>query len=284
MIASFVITLREGIEAALIIGIIAAYLAKIGRRDLNKYLYIGTGSALIASIIVAFIFRELYGGFEGKAEEIFEGVVMLFATLVLTYMIFWMSKHAYLIKGELQEKIDVAISSKQLFGIAGIAFVSVFREGVETVLFLGASAIISPTDTLIGFFGGLFFVVALAVLLLKGSYRLDYKKFFIYTSIILILFAAGLTAHGIHELQEANVLPVFVEHLWDINPPVNPDGSYPLLHENGVIGSLMKSLFGYNGNPSLLEVLSYSGYWLTVGLYVFKTNYRAKQGEILTSI
>ncbi|MFQ6050693.1 MAG: FTR1 family protein [Candidatus Hydrothermarchaeota archaeon] len=276
MLVSFIITLREGMEAALIIGIIAAYLAKIGRRDLNKFLYIGTASALIASIVVAFIFKGLYGGFEGKAEKLFEGVVMLFAATVLTYMIFWMSRQAYLIKGELQEKIDFAISSRHLFGIASIAFLSVFREGVETVLFLGTLAMISPADTLIGFFGGLVSVIVLGVLLLKGTYRLDYRKFFIYTSTILIFFASGLTAQGVHELQEANVLPVFVEHLWDINPALNPDGSYPPMHEKGIIGSTMKSLFGYNGDPSLLEAFSYLIYWLIVGLYVFKINEKGR--------
>jgi high-affinity iron transporter len=90
--------------------------------------------------------------------------------------------------------------------------------------------------------------------------KINLKRFFNMTGILLILFAAGLVAYGVHELQEAGIIPTFVEHLWDINPPVNPDGTYPLLHENGYGGSVLKGLFGYNGNPSLLEVLSYVTY------------------------
>jgi high-affinity iron transporter len=86
------------------------------------------------------------------------------------------------------------------------------------------------------------------------------------TSILLILFAAGLAAQGVHELQEAHVLPVVLEHVWDVNPPLNPNGSYPLLHENGALGSILKALFGYNGNPSLLELVTYLGYLLLVSV------------------
>jgi high-affinity iron transporter len=165
MIASFVITFREALEAALIISIIAAYLAKIGRRDLNKYLFIGMGGAIIASIASAFLFMTTYGGLEGKAEKIFEGVATLTAAAVLTYMIFWMARHAIEIKGELQQKVDVAISRGAMYGIATIAFISVFREGVETVLFLGAAAIQSPGDTLTGVLLGITSVVVLSILL-----------------------------------------------------------------------------------------------------------------------
>jgi high-affinity iron transporter len=270
MIASFVITFREALEAALIISIIAAYLAKIGRRDLNKYLFLGTGGAIIASIAGAFLFMTAYGGLEGKAEKIFEGVATLTAAGVLTYMIFWMARHAMEIKGELQEKVDIAVSRGALYGIAAIAFISVFREGVETVLFLGAAAIKSPGDTLTGVVLGIASVVVLAFLLFKGVYRLDLRKFFKYTSILLIVFAAGLTAYGVHELNEAGIIPPVIEHVWDINPPLNADGSYPLLHEKGAVGFIMKSLIGYNGNPSLTELMAYVAYWLFVGSYVLR--------------
>ncbi len=270
MIASFVITFREALEAALIIGIIAAYLAKIGRRDLNKYLFIGTGGAIIASIAVAFLFMTVYGGLEGKAEKIFEGVSTLTAAAVLTYMIFWMARHATEIKGELQQKVDIAVSRGAMYGIATIAFIAVFREGVETVLFLGATAMQSPGDTLTGIALGIASVVVLAILLFKGVYRLDLRKFFKYTSIILIVFAAGLTAYGVRELNEAGIVPPVIEHVYDINPPINEDGSYPLLHEKGAIGSILKSLIGYDGNPSLTELLAYAAYWLFVGSYVLR--------------
>lgn len=272
MITSFVITFREALEAALIVSIIAAYLVKIDRKDLTKYLYIGTGAALGASIIVAGVFSFIYGGLEGRAEEIFEGVATLTAAAVLTLMIVWMSKHAAEIKGELHSKVDSAISKGTVYGIFFVAFISVFREGVETVLFLGATAIQSPGDTLLGAGLGIGSVIVLSVLLFKGIYRLDIKKFFAYTGVILLVFAAGLTAYGVHELNEAGIIPEVIEHVWDINPPVNPDGTYPALHEKGSVGIIFKSLVGYNGNPSLTEVMAYVGYWLFIGSYVLRVN------------
>jgi high-affinity iron transporter len=280
VIASFIITLREGLEAALIIGVLAAYLAKIGRRDLNKYIYMGTGLAVMASIVVAGIFALVYGGLSGEAGELFEGIATLSASAVLTYMIFWMAKHSKEIKGELQRKVDIAISTGAVAGLVGVAFISVFREGVETVLFLGAIAFQDPIGTFTGLILGVAVAVGFAVMMFKGVYRLDIRKFFKYTSIILIVFAAGLTAYGVHELNEAGVIPPVIEHVWDINPPINPDGTYPLLHEKGAIGSILKSLFGYNGNPSLTEVLAYLGYWLIIGTYVMRS-YKYSEKEAL---
>jgi high-affinity iron transporter len=272
MISSFVITFREALEAALIIGILAAYLKKVDRSDLNKYLWIGTGVAILTSLIVAVLFTTVYGGLEGRAEEIFEGVATLSAAAVLTYMIFWMTKHSHELKGELHEKMDTAISKGEVYGIATVAFLSVFREGVETVLFLGATAITSPGDTILGALLGIGIVLVITYFMFEGIYLLDIKKFFKYTSIILLVFAAGLTAYGVHELNEAAVIPSVVEHVWDINPPLNADGSYPALHEKGSIGLILKSLIGYNGNPSLTEVLAYLGYWIFIGSYVFRTH------------
>ncbi len=271
MLASFLITFREALEAALIIGIIAAYIVKLGRKDLNRYLYLGVTGAIAASAIVALLFKLVYGELEGTAEQLFEGVASLTAAAVLTYMIFWMAGNSRKIKGDLQEKIDVSISKGHMFGIAALSFVAVFREGVETVLFLGALAVKSPFDTLIGFAAGVLSVVLLSYIMFKGIYRLDVSRFFKYTSILLILFSAGLTATAVHEFNEAGIIPPIIEHVWDINPPVNPDGSYPLLHENGLIGGSLKSLIGYNGNPSLTEVLAYIGYWFVTGFLVYRT-------------
>ncbi len=271
MLASFLITFREALEAALIIGIIAAYVAKIGRKDLNRYIYAGIIGAIVASMAVALVFKIVYGELKGTAEQLFEGAAALTAAVVLTYMIFWMAANSKKIKGEVQEKIDISISKGQMLGIAALSFIAVFREGVETVLFLGTLAINAPVDTLLGFAAGVAAVVLLAFVMFKGIYRLDVSRFFKYTSILLILFSAGLVALGVHELNEAGIISPVIEHVWDINPPLNPDGSYPLLHENGLIGSSLKSLIGYNGNPSLTEVLAYIGYWIIIGMYVYRT-------------
>ncbi|MDD5614820.1 MAG: FTR1 family protein [Candidatus Methanoperedens sp.] len=271
ILPSFIITFREALEAALIIGIIAAYIAKLGRKDLNSYLAAGIIAAVIASAGVALVFKTIYGGLEGTAEQLFEGAAALTAAAVLTYMIFWMAGSSKKIKGELQEKVDLSISNGQMIGIAVMSFIAVFREGVETVLFLGTLAINSPFDTLAGFTLGVLVVVLLSAVMFRGIYGLDPGRFFKYTSILLILFSAGMIAMGVHELNEAGIVPPVVEHVWDINPQVNPDGSFPLLHEKGAVGGILKSLIGYNGDPSLTEVLAYSGYWIIIGIFIYRT-------------
>ncbi len=271
MLPSFIITFREALEAALIIGIIAAYIGKLGRKDLNRYLAAGIIAAVIASVGVAVIFKAVYGGLDGTAEKLFGGAAALIAAAVLTYMIFWMAESSKKIKGELQEKVDLSISKGEMMGIAGLSFIAVFREGVETVLFLGTLAISSPVDTLAGFALGVLAVVLLSVFMFRGIYSLDMSKFFKYTSILLILFSAGMVAMGVHELNEAGVIPPVVEHIWDINPPMNPDGSYPLFHENGAAGGILKSLIGYDASPSLTQVLAYLGYWAIIGTFIFRT-------------
>jgi len=277
---SFLVAFRESLEAALIVVIIVAYLKKIGKTDLNRYLYIGTSAAIVASIILAWVIQVIYGGLGGIAAETFEGAASLTATAVLTYMIFWMAKNAQKIKGELQQKIDIAITKGQLFGIATLAFVAVFREGLETVLFLTATFFLDALGAMIGVLMGFVVVIILAMLLMKGVYKLDIRKFFKYTSIILIIFAAGLAGYGVHELIAAGKgagveFGILGQQAFNINPPMNPDGTYPLLHEKGFVGSILKALVGYDGDPEWLRILVYIGYWLIVGIYLLKT-YRKK--------
>ncbi|MCZ7402030.1 MAG: FTR1 family protein [Candidatus Methanoperedens sp.] len=282
MLASFLITFREALEAALIIGIISAYVAKIGRKDLNRYINIGIIGALIASLAVAMIFKTVYGDLSGTAEQLFGGTADLAAAIVLTYMIFWMANNSRQVKGEVQEKIDLSISKGNMLGIAGLSFIAVFREGVETVLFLGTLAINNPVDTISGFFIGLAAIIVLSFIMFKGTYSLDVGKFFRYTSFILILFSAGLVATGVHDFNDAGVIPYGITHVWDLNPPLNPDGSYPLLHDNGLIGGSLKALVGYNAAPSLTEVLAYIGYWIIIGPFIYrnyKTGTEVKNGS-----
>jgi high-affinity iron transporter len=165
---------------------------------------------------------------------------------------------------ELQDRVASEVGEAHSLGLFLLVFVAVLREGIETVIFLGAASFVSTESNLIGALAGIVAAILLGYAIFAGSMKINLKRFFNITSILLILFAAGLVAHGVHELQEASIIPTVVEHVWDLNPPVNPDGSYPLLHENGYIGSILMGLFGYNGNPSLLEVLSYLGYLLLV--------------------
>lgn len=282
MIESFLITLREGMEAALIIGIIAAYLAKIGRRDLSKYLYGGAGFAILASAMIAVFVSRIYGGLEGRPEELFEGIASLTAVVVLSYMIVWMAVHSKHIKKELEKNVEVAISTGELIKIASLSFIVVFREGVETVLFLTAAAINEPGSTLLGFILAIAVVIALASALFRGVYTLDIGRFFKYTSFLLILFAAGITANGIHALQEAKAVPIIVwEDSWKAGHYITEDGIYenlPSPWASGVRGAMLGMLFGYHGTgtPSFFMLLSYIAYWAVMSSYVLKA-YKIKE-------
>lgn len=267
MIASFLITFRETLEAALVVGIILAYLVRTKNTRYNNVVYIGVGAGIAGSIIAAILFNILAGGFSGKAEEIFEGATMLFGAFLLTTVILWMMRQRN-VAHALRKRVDNSIQKKSMAGLFFLAFVSVLREGVETVLFLGAANLVSQDRNFTGGILGISSAVFLGYLIFVASARIDIKRFFNLSSFLLLLFAAGLVGHGVHELEEAGILNPLVEHVWDINPPASRagEGIYPALHENGVIGSMAKGLFGYNGNPSLLEVISYFGY---LGLIFF---------------
>jgi len=277
MFAQFVITLREGMEAALAIAIVAAYLRKIKRNDLGKYLWLGSGLAVLASAFLSMIFWTFYGLAESYAGLWFEAIAMFTAATVLTYMIFWMAKNARKVKGELHEKVDVAISSGQLLGISSVAFTSVLREGAETILFLSAAATISFTETIVGATLGLFAASVVAFFIMRGTVKLDWRKFFLYTSILLILFASGITMHGAKALQELGVLPSIVERVYDLSS---------ILPEDGPLGSVLHVFFGYHDAPSLLLLLVQFGYLAIFGSYVREVNRktRNKQSALLPKI
>ncbi len=258
MIASFIITFRETLEAALIVGIILSFLVRTKQTKYNNVVYIGIVSGLMASIIGALIFTNIAGGFEGRAESIFEGATMLIGAILLTTMILWMMKQRH-IALELEKKVKKEIVESHKLGLFLLVFIAILREGIETVIFLGATSFVSNGSSIIGGIAGVIVAVFLGYLIFVSSMKINIKKFFSITSILLILFAAGLVAHGIHELGEAKIIPNIIDEVWDINPeaPLAEKGIYPLLHERGYIGSILKGLFGYNGNPSLIEVLAY---------------------------
>ena len=262
MLASGLITFREGLEAALIVGIVLGYLRRMGHSGQQRKVWWGVIAAVAVSVAAALGLQALSVQFEGTGEQLFEGVTMLLAAAVLTWMIFWMRTQGRQIQGRLEADVEQAVTRPGSWGLFFLAFLAVVREGIETALFLGATVISSsPGQTLIGGLLGLAVAVVLGWLVFSTSVRLDTGGFFRVTSALLILVAAGLVAHGVHELQEAAVVPVLVEHLWDINP---------VFSETSIAGTMLKSLFGYNGNPSLIEVISYAVYGLTVGLLLIR--------------
>ena len=278
MIPSFIITFRETLEAALVVGIVLSYLYRVKQTKHNNVVYAGVISGIVASVIGAILFTVLAGGFTGRAEEIFEGITMLVGALLLTTMILWMMKQKHIAK-ELENKVAAELTKAHTFGMFSLVFIAIFREGIETVIFLRAASFVSESSNVIGALAGIIAAILLGYAIFLGSMKINIKKFFNITSILLILFAAGLVAHGVHELQEAKVIPTVVEHLWDINPPLKPNGSYPILHEKGYVGSTLKSLFGYNGNPSLIEVISYFVY-LALVFVLWKSIERSKKADL----
>ena len=254
MLTAGIIGFREGLEAALVIGIVIGYLVKTGQQARIRVAWAGVAAAVAASALLALVLGLVGAELEGTAEQIFEGATMLLAVLVLTGMIFWMHSQSRYLKSSLEQELKVAVTSGAALTLFGVAFMSVFREGVETALLLAAAAFASDgLSTLIGALLGLAAAAVTGWLLYTATLRLNLRVFFSVTSLLLLFFAAGLFAHAVHEFQEAGLLPMTIEHVWDVNP---------VLDEASPVGQILAALFGYNGNPSLLEVISYGVYWV----------------------
>ncbi len=262
MASALLITLREGLEAALIISIILAYLTRIGQGHQSRLIWQGFWSAIATSAVVGAILFFTIGEFTGAAEKIFEGIAMVTAAALLTWMIFWMRGRAQSIRSDLEAGVDQALQAGTGWPIFVLAYISVAREGIETVVFLFAA---SREDTAVATFTGaaigLVISVGIGVALYRGIRVLNLKTLFQVTGLLLILFAAGVFAHGIHEFQEAGTLPVFVKEAWNTNH---------ILHDKGTVGSLLRAAFGYNGNPTLLEAVAYFGYLLPALFFYFR--------------
>lgn len=260
MISSFIITFRETLEAALVVGIVLSYLVKTQRTQHNNVVYLGVASAIVVSLIGAYLFNVLAGGFEGRAEQIFEGASMLFAVIMLTYMILWMMNQKH-IATELHQKVDMELNEQHKVGLFLVVFASVLREGIETVIFLGATTFVSAgQNNILGALLGIATVIIIAYFIFIAGKKINIKIFFNVTSVFLILFAAGLVSSSIHEFQEAGILPETIEHVWNINPQVKIGGTYPIMHQEGFIGSILHSLIGYDASPSLLQLIGYLAY------------------------
>jgi len=271
MFASLLVTFREALEASLIVTIVFAYLRKTGRTELNRYLLTGSVLAVLSSLALGWTVHLIYGELEGLSAQLFEGTAALTATVVLTYMVLWMGRNARRIRHEIEHKVDVAVSRGQAFGIFALAYVAVVREGIETVLFLTVFFFTDPSGTTVGIVLGVGAVLLLVMLLLRGTYKLDIRRFFKYSSVLLVLLAAGLAGYGAHELIEASEssgfsLGVLSQNAFDINPSSTED----VFHEKGAVGSILRALVGYDGNPEWLRVFVYLGYWTVIGAYLLR--------------
>lgn len=259
MTAATIITLRETLEASLVVGIVLSYLSLVDQRNFNRFVWMGVLAGIATSIVLAIVFTILIGGFTGRAEEITEGIMMLTAAGLISWMILWMQSQKRTIRESIERKAEGHVARNSALGLFALIFFAVLREGIETVLFLHAAYLQSGEafGQLIGSVTGIATAIVVSILFFKFLKRSSLKLCFSITTTLLILFAAGLVAHGIHELQEAGLIPIVIEHVWDMNA---------VLNEKGAVGAMLKSLFGYNGNPSLLEVMGYVLYLSSIML------------------
>ncbi len=256
LMATFVIVFRETLEAGLITGIIFAMLAKLQALRYAGAVWSGIAAAVLASLLAGAGLSLATGATQGRWETIIEGVISLVACGVLTWMVFWMDRQAKRLRPELEEQVETAVSREELRAFVLLPFLAVFREGAETALFLKAVAFqsggaVSLAGGLLG--GGA--AVGVTVAMFLWGRRIPLRTLFRSTGVLLLLIGAGLLAYGIHELEELGWLPGMISPVWNINH---------LLNEKEGLGTFLKSLFGYNGNPSLLEVLAYVTYLLVV--------------------
>ena len=255
----------------MILAIMLSYLRKTNQNNLKRYVFGGVALSIVASVATAIIMAGIWGIFEESTLAMFEGSVVLVASFLLTTMILWMWKAGSGISSEIEGSMQRSTGVQSGIGLLLLSFALILREGVELVLFTTALVIQDGLVTYLGMALGLAIAFAIGIGIYQGSLKISLKALFNSTSILLVLFAAGMIAYGIHELQEAGLLLIGPIEVWNINPPLLPDGSYPLLHEKGAIGSLAKTLFGYNGNPSALEVVAYISYLLIVsGYYILR--------------
>lgn len=251
--AAFLVMLREGVEAAIIVAILLAYLNRIGRRSDARWIWGGAVAAVVVSLVAGVVLWNTVGGLEGDVEELVEGIIALVAVGLLTWMIFWMGQQARSLKSHMHSQVDTALAAGGATALAAIAFVAVVREGIESSLFLIATTVGAETSSsqIVGGLLGLAAAVVIGTLFYAGSSRIDIRAFFRLTGVLIILFAAGLVSKAVHELQELGVLPTISEHVWDLGI-LDPSAS--------TIGRFLGSLFGWTPRPSLLMAVAYTAY------------------------
>lgn len=262
--ATFVVTLREAFEAALILGIVYTYLARVGARRSFGYVTTGAVLAVAASIALGVAVTYLSGPLLDLGPDVVATAVIFFAVALLTWHGWWMRQHARAIKGDVQRRLDEAQATRRLWLVGMIAFTGVFREGAETVLFLWGlltqASVPGGAAPLVGGVLGVATAAALGWALFRGGAKLSLQAFFGVTSILLLFISAGLFSAGIGRLQGLGVLPIG-DAVWDTSW---------LLDDGGLVGSFVGGLVGYRARPSAFEVGAYVVYLAVVGILFFR--------------
>lgn len=268
MLANYLIGLREGLEAALIIGILFAYLAKIERKSENFKLVIGTTLAILASVGVGFSLTLIADEASETAEVLIAGISSILAVVFVTWMIFWMARQSRNLSKHLHSKVDAAVAATG-WSLAGVAFFAVIREGVETAIFIWTASRSTGDDTYpaVGATLGLLTASVLGYLIYRGALKLHLGTFFKYTGAFLILVAAGIGAYGIHELQEIHLLPFLTQTSYDVSS---------VIVEGSFVDTLLRGTIAFRSAPSVLETLVWVSYVVIVGT-LFARQYQTKK-------
>ncbi len=275
MLGTFLIGLREGLEAALVVGILIAYVKKIGRDDVVVRIWLGVALAISLSLALGALLTFGTYGLTFQAQEIIGGTLSILAVALVTWMIFWMAKAARGLKHELEHQIDLKLDGPG-WGLVAVGFVAVAREGLETALFLW-SAVRSSGDAPLAWVGallGLFTAAFLGWLIYRGMIGINLAKFFQWTGALLIVVAAGILAYGIHDLQEAAVLP----------GPWTPDSTLWLsgwafqlsstIDPSGLPAALVKGTIGFSPDMTRLELMVWAIYLSVVSFFYWRTTRR----------
>jgi len=272
--SNYLIGLREGLEASLVVCILIAYLVKTGRRDALKPIWAGIGVAVAIALgfgcVLEFGSQEL----TFKAQEALGGSLSIVAVVLVTWMVFWMRRTARHLKSDLHGKLDAALKMGT-GALVATAFLAVGREGLETALFVWASVHAASDGTprpLIGVALGLASAVLLGWLFYKGALRINLAKFFTWTGGMLVVVAAGVLAYGVHDLQEADLLPGLTNLAFDISGTVDPASWY---------GTLLKGVFNFQPDPTVLQVTVWLLYLVpALALFLAPVGFASGKGKV----
>ena len=263
MLSTFIIALREGLEAALIVGILVAYVVRTDRRHLLKPLWTGVTVALVLTLGLGAILSFTSAELSDRGEELFAGVTSFAAVGLVTWMVFWMKRAARNMRNDLHGKVDQALTGGPI-SLALVAFFAVAREGLETALFIYANfktvgAISSAT---LGLVLGLALAVGLGYLIYNRSVKINLSKFFTVTGVALIIVAAGVLSYGVHEFQELGWLPGADDFIWDVTP---------WIAKESILASLLGGAIGFDTTTSWVQILAWGAY-LTAVLVPYLSN------------
>jgi len=254
--------LREGVEAALIVAIVLAYLSRTGNGRFAGRIWLGVVVAGALSLAFGTVLFITIGGLRSPYEQIFEGLTMFLAAGVVTWMLFWMRRQAASVRGELQAAVDRALTQGGAWGLALLAFTSVIREGLETALFLvgqaqaaAAGSATGSVSVLIGALAGLAISAVIGWGFYTGSRRIDLRRFFRWTGIVLVFIAAGLLDRALHEFVEIGALTVGSSPAFDIGA---------ILADDTGIGQFLRALFGYSSRPEIATLTAWATYVVVV--------------------